>query len=57
MENRNEAYPKFCPICGHDSIEAYERAAAVPLYRCATGHYFLFTALENKKPPSSMHYD
>jgi hypothetical protein len=34
--------PKFCPICGHNSIERVTRPGVLNLYRCGDGHFFIF---------------
>ena len=33
---------KACPICGRNSIRAFERPGALHLYQCEDGHFFLF---------------
>jgi hypothetical protein len=34
--------PKFCPICGKDSIQHVSNQQALQLFRCGQGHYFVF---------------
>ena len=42
MANESIHTPRFCPICGQNSIEAYVRPGALHLYRCGNGHFFMF---------------
>lgn len=45
---KKETPPKFCPVCGRDSIRVYEREGVLDLYRCGQSHYFHFLALQSE---------
>jgi predicted RNA-binding Zn-ribbon protein involved in translation (DUF1610 family) len=42
VESNFPVTPKFCPICGHDSIRRVTRREILNLYRCGDGHFFIF---------------
>jgi len=42
VESNFPVTPKFCPICGHNSIERVTRRGVLNLYRCGDGHFFNF---------------
>jgi predicted RNA-binding Zn-ribbon protein involved in translation (DUF1610 family) len=45
--------PKFCPICGQNSIERVTEREVLNLYRCGEGHFFIFdTDKEPQRNPS-----
>ena len=51
---RESAFPpRFCPICGLDSILPIVRKDVLNLYRCGAGHFFVFDPvpkLTDRKP-------
>src|ERR1700751_2697066 len=42
VQSNSPAMPKFCPICGHNSIQRATKRGVLNLYRCVGGHYFIF---------------
>jgi len=44
--------PKFCPICGQDSIQNVSGKIILNLFRCGQGHYFIFDSLPSNPEKS-----
>jgi hypothetical protein len=45
--------PKFCPICGQDSIQPVTRQEVLNLYRCGHNHFFVFDPAPEEKQDQS----
>jgi len=60
MASEQLNHPKVCPICGRNSIKAFERPGALDLYQCEDGHFFLSDTarrqvVDERKNPAVSH--
>jgi hypothetical protein len=53
VESNTPVAPKFCPICGHDSIKPVTKRGVLHLFRCGEGHYFVFDPKPDEEEESN----
>jgi predicted RNA-binding Zn-ribbon protein involved in translation (DUF1610 family) len=53
VESNAPVTPKFCPICGHNSIQRVTKRDVLNLYRCGDGHFFMFDIDETENQEKS----